>query len=183
MYNVCSKLKIEYWNLNYFLKGIKNANQRYNVFSGAIDYNGNISLDFRKHSASKALALTAEYDSAISSWFAVQLNNPLPAKFSLAGQRSEVLRYGENPHQQAAARGNACTRVYGGAEIRWAHRGTALSRWSVCAGRHAWGRTGRGGYHGQPSHDPHFATAHPGRPRRASGAGVSCSPGRSAHPP
>ncbi len=64
--------------------------------------NGNINLDFRKHSASKAFALTAEYDSAISSWFAVQLNNPLPAKFSLAGQRSEVLRYGENPHQQAA---------------------------------------------------------------------------------
>ena len=52
--------------------------------------------------AAKAFALTAEYDSAISNWFAVQLNEALPEKFSITARRAEVLRYGENPHQQAA---------------------------------------------------------------------------------
>ncbi|MGB7287808.1 MAG: bifunctional phosphoribosylaminoimidazolecarboxamide formyltransferase/IMP cyclohydrolase [Salaquimonas sp.] len=63
---------------------------------------GNIPLAFRKQMAAKAYALTAGYDSAISNWFAGQLGQDLPAKFSIAGNRAEILRYGENPHQKAA---------------------------------------------------------------------------------
>ena len=66
------------------------------------DNDGRLPLDFRKQMAAKAFALTAGYDSAISSWFADQLGETLPKKFSIAGTRAEILRYGENPHQQAA---------------------------------------------------------------------------------
>ena len=63
---------------------------------------GCTALEFRKKMAAQAYAMTARYDSAISSWFAAQMNDPLPKTFSIAGTRAEVLRYGENPHQQAA---------------------------------------------------------------------------------
>jgi len=63
---------------------------------------GNIPLAFRKQMAAKAFALTAGYDSAVSNWFAGELGTALPERFSTAGTRSEILRYGENPHQQAA---------------------------------------------------------------------------------
>jgi phosphoribosylaminoimidazolecarboxamide formyltransferase/IMP cyclohydrolase len=64
--------------------------------------NGSLPLAFRKQMAAKAFALTAGYDSAIANWFATQLGETLPKKFSTAGTRAEILRYGENPHQQAA---------------------------------------------------------------------------------
>jgi len=64
--------------------------------------NGSVSLAFRRQMAAKAFALTAVYDSAVSNWFATQLGDVLPERFSTAGTRAEILRYGENPHQQAA---------------------------------------------------------------------------------
>lgn len=57
----------------------------------------------RRKLAAKAFARTASYDAAISGWFASQLNDSLPERFTLAGSRvGEKLHYGENPHQQAA---------------------------------------------------------------------------------
>ena len=49
-----------------------------------------------------AYARTAAYDAAIAAWFAEQQNDPLPTRFAIAGTRRQSLRYGENPHQQAA---------------------------------------------------------------------------------
>lgn len=66
------------------------------------DNNGQVPLAFRKQMAAKAFAMTAAYDSAIANWFAGQLELSLPLDFSIAGRRAEVLRYGENPHQDAA---------------------------------------------------------------------------------
>ncbi len=63
---------------------------------------GQLPLDFRKKMAASAYALTAAYDSAISNWFAGQLGESFPDRFSIAAKRHEILRYGENPHQQAA---------------------------------------------------------------------------------
>ena len=71
---------------------------------------GSLPLAFRKQMAAKAFALTAGYDSAIANWFATQLGETLPKKFSTAGTRAEILRYGENPHQQAAFYKNGETR-------------------------------------------------------------------------
>ncbi|MEQ8502572.1 MAG: bifunctional phosphoribosylaminoimidazolecarboxamide formyltransferase/IMP cyclohydrolase [Sneathiellaceae bacterium] len=56
----------------------------------------------RRSLAAKAFARTAAYAAAISTWFAGALEIPFPERMSLSGRRAEVLRYGENPHQQAA---------------------------------------------------------------------------------
>lgn len=63
---------------------------------------GATSLEFRKKMAAAAYALTASYDSAISSWFASQLGDDYPETLTLAAFKQQSLRYGENPHQTAA---------------------------------------------------------------------------------
>lgn len=64
--------------------------------------NGGTSLAFRKKLAAAAYAHTASYDSAISSWFAKQLNEDYPETMTVAATLRQTLRYGENPHQSAA---------------------------------------------------------------------------------
>lgn len=51
--------------------------------------------------AAKAFGRTAAYDSAINQWFSAQFNEAA-AYATFAGSLHEALRYGENPHQQAA---------------------------------------------------------------------------------
>ena len=63
---------------------------------------GGTSLDFRRRLAAKAYARTAAYDAAISNWFAAQLNDTAPTYRAFGGKLAEALRYGENPHQNAA---------------------------------------------------------------------------------
>lgn len=58
--------------------------------------------DFRKRLAAKAYARTGSYDGAISDWFSKVLDDPFPARKVMSGSLQQVLRYGENPHQQAA---------------------------------------------------------------------------------
>jgi len=64
--------------------------------------NGATSLDLRKRLAATAYARTAAYDTAISHWFAGQLDDPFPRRIGFAGALKQTLRYGENPHQKAA---------------------------------------------------------------------------------
>ncbi|WP_235010292.1 bifunctional phosphoribosylaminoimidazolecarboxamide formyltransferase/IMP cyclohydrolase [Mycobacterium sp. 3519A] len=68
---------------------------------------GGFTLDERKKLASLAFRHTAEYDVAVASWMGSVLAPeqpaaPLPAWLGATWKRSAVLRYGENPHQQAA---------------------------------------------------------------------------------
>ncbi|MBT6800052.1 MAG: bifunctional phosphoribosylaminoimidazolecarboxamide formyltransferase/IMP cyclohydrolase, partial [Rhodospirillales bacterium] len=63
---------------------------------------GATGLEFRKTLAASAYARTAAYDSAISGWFADTLGTPFPDRVTVSGKLSQTLRYGENPHQQAA---------------------------------------------------------------------------------
>ena len=64
---------------------------------------GMTSLELRRRLAAKAFAATAAYDSAISQWFAfADQGVQFPDTLTLALSRGEALRYGENPHQQAA---------------------------------------------------------------------------------
>ncbi|MQA66027.1 MAG: bifunctional phosphoribosylaminoimidazolecarboxamide formyltransferase/IMP cyclohydrolase [Alphaproteobacteria bacterium] len=65
-------------------------------------HGGGTSLAFRKRMAADAYARTAAYDAAISGWFAGVLGDTFPRRATLAGERAQVLRYGENPHQAAA---------------------------------------------------------------------------------
>ncbi|MGL9717259.1 MAG: bifunctional phosphoribosylaminoimidazolecarboxamide formyltransferase/IMP cyclohydrolase [Wolbachia sp.] len=71
--------------------------------------NNKITLEYRKHLATKAFALTAHYDSNIYSWFSSQ-SNELPEFFVLYGYKAQELRYGENPHQKAAFYSNQFTK-------------------------------------------------------------------------
>jgi len=65
--------------------------------------NGGTTLEFRKRLAAKAYALTAGYDSTISQWFAfADQGERWPASWTRASTLKMPLRYGENPHQQAA---------------------------------------------------------------------------------
>jgi len=64
---------------------------------------GATSFDFRKRLAAKAFALTAAYDSTISQWFAfADQQQRFPPLWTRASKLKMPLRYGENPHQQAA---------------------------------------------------------------------------------
>jgi phosphoribosylaminoimidazolecarboxamide formyltransferase/IMP cyclohydrolase len=64
---------------------------------------GATSLEFRKRMAAKAYALTAAYDSMISQWFAfADQGQRWPESWTISSKLKMPLRYGENPHQQAA---------------------------------------------------------------------------------
>ena len=64
---------------------------------------GATGLDFRGKMAARAFAATAAYDAAISQWFArVDQGEKFPARRAMASRLVSTLRYGENPHQQAA---------------------------------------------------------------------------------
>ncbi|WCL54655.1 bifunctional phosphoribosylaminoimidazolecarboxamide formyltransferase/IMP cyclohydrolase [Gimibacter soli] len=68
----------------------------------ALKAEGGTRLDARKRFAAKAYSRTAAYDSAISRWFAGELGNAYPDRLTLAGEKVQDCRYGENPHQSAA---------------------------------------------------------------------------------
>jgi len=61
---------------------------------------GGLTTALRRRLASVAFRHTAAYDAAVATWF--QRDDAFPEQLSLALPRRAVLRYGENPHQQAA---------------------------------------------------------------------------------
>ena len=64
---------------------------------------GQLSAETRRRLARAAFAHTAAYDAALVSWFDEADGELLPPTLHLAQERSEqALRYGENPHQEAA---------------------------------------------------------------------------------
>jgi phosphoribosylaminoimidazolecarboxamide formyltransferase/IMP cyclohydrolase len=70
---------------------------------------GGFTLDQRRALAAEAYAHTAAYDIAVASWFAsvyapdeTAVEVGWPKVTGALWQRSDVLRYGENPHQRAA---------------------------------------------------------------------------------
>jgi phosphoribosylaminoimidazolecarboxamide formyltransferase/IMP cyclohydrolase len=67
-----------------------------------IEAQGGTMLATRRRLAAAAYARTAAYDAAIAAWFAEQQGEALPPRLAMAGVLRQHLRYGENPHQQAA---------------------------------------------------------------------------------
>src|SRR4051812_48212247 len=68
--------------------------------------NGATTAKLRRSLAQRAFARTAAYDAAVSNWFAGELakdgESDPPRRRSFGGLLRQKLRYGENPHQQAA---------------------------------------------------------------------------------
>lgn len=58
--------------------------------------------DLRKRLAAKVFEHTAAYDGAIAGWFAAERGDRFAESMVVALQRSQILRYGENPGQRAA---------------------------------------------------------------------------------
>ncbi|MEM9014235.1 MAG: bifunctional phosphoribosylaminoimidazolecarboxamide formyltransferase/IMP cyclohydrolase [Pseudomonadota bacterium] len=63
---------------------------------------GGVTLDLRKRLAGQAFLRTASYDAAVAQWFAHDVPDRLASRFVASGEKSQTLRYGENPHQTAA---------------------------------------------------------------------------------
>ena len=63
---------------------------------------GATSYAFRQRLAQTAYARTGAYDAAVSTWMADAIGETAPRRRVVAGQLAQTLRYGENPHQQAA---------------------------------------------------------------------------------
>jgi phosphoribosylaminoimidazolecarboxamide formyltransferase/IMP cyclohydrolase len=61
---------------------------------------GGLTLETRRALAGKAFAALSAYDGAIAAWFA---GDALPQRMTISAEMLDVLRYGENPHQRAAA--------------------------------------------------------------------------------
>ena len=78
--------------------------QDYNsVLEDMADNDGATTFKLRQQLAANAYALTATYDSNISGWFAKSLEEKeFPRRISFSGTLKQNLRYGENPHQNAA---------------------------------------------------------------------------------
>ena len=70
----------------------------------SLGHNSGLSADTRRRLARAAFAHTAAYDAAIVDWLDSTEPEPvaLPPTIHIALERAEVLRYGENPHQDGA---------------------------------------------------------------------------------
>ncbi len=64
---------------------------------------GTLGARTRRRLAQKAFARTATYDAAIANWFGEEIGTPEAPTFrGFGGTLAQSLRYGENPHQNAA---------------------------------------------------------------------------------
>ncbi|MBW4419513.1 MAG: bifunctional phosphoribosylaminoimidazolecarboxamide formyltransferase/IMP cyclohydrolase [Myxacorys californica WJT36-NPBG1] len=81
-----------------------NSDQYNSYLEELRQHNGVASLAFRQTCALQAFKHTASYDRAISAYLENQgaQTGVLPDAFTLTGQQVQPLRYGENPHQEAA---------------------------------------------------------------------------------
>lgn len=67
---------------------------------------GATTLAFRQNLAQIAYARTAAYDAAVSGWMAGAIGSDTPRRAVVAGTLAAPMRYGENPHQNAAFYGD-----------------------------------------------------------------------------
>ncbi len=79
----------------------------YNNIITELEEKGDIQLATRRTLAVKAFAHTQTYDTAIHAFLSQDIStdpsvSDLPEHFSLGMKRTEIMRYGENPHQTAA---------------------------------------------------------------------------------
>jgi phosphoribosylaminoimidazolecarboxamide formyltransferase/IMP cyclohydrolase len=109
---------------NHAFTTIATSPRQYAEILAAVQNGGGTSGELRYRLAAEAFAHTAEYDRTIADYFARQAlaepvapgespvapdDSPFPAALNLSLVRRQALRYGENPHQQAALYAQADT--------------------------------------------------------------------------
>jgi len=79
----------------------------YATVADQITASGDTTLELRRDLAAKVYARTAAYDAAIAAHLTKEFSGPttLPAALTISAKQAQPLRYGENPHQQAALYG------------------------------------------------------------------------------
>ena len=91
---------------NYKYKTVITSPSQYKEFILDLEKNkGTTSLKLRKKLSQEAFNLTAYYDSVIAEYLNIGNNNYFPQTKTIHGKLVEILRYGENPHQQSAIYG------------------------------------------------------------------------------
>jgi phosphoribosylaminoimidazolecarboxamide formyltransferase/IMP cyclohydrolase len=77
--------------------------QDYDALLAELDANDDhTTYEFRRRQAQIAYARTGAYDAAVSNWMAAAIGEENPRRRAFAGELAQGLRYGENPHQNAA---------------------------------------------------------------------------------
>ena len=77
--------------------------EQYSEIVSQLQSDGGTSMALREHLAAAAFEHTAEYDRAIADFMrGDQIGGEFPASLNISLRRKNQLRYGENPHQQAA---------------------------------------------------------------------------------
>lgn len=94
----------------------------YDEVASTLERDGGLEHEARQRLALKAFSHTADYDAAIVSFLSARFEpahdpQQLPAKLTLALERQEALRYGENPHQLAGLYTRAGQTPWGGAKV------------------------------------------------------------------
>lgn len=94
---------------NFFHNTVICDPEDYNLVLASLKVSGEVELALRRNLAVKAFAHTRDYDTAIHAFLSVgttslmnAVTDELPGQLSLGVQKVENLRYGENPHQEAA---------------------------------------------------------------------------------
>jgi len=88
---------------NYADVTVITSSDQYDELINEIEKNkGSTSVEFREKMSLEAFSETAYYDTVISNYFNKIRKNDFPKKKIIYGNLIEKLRYGENPHQQAA---------------------------------------------------------------------------------
>ncbi|HWB18881.1 MAG TPA: bifunctional phosphoribosylaminoimidazolecarboxamide formyltransferase/IMP cyclohydrolase [Phycisphaerales bacterium] len=85
-----------------FVTVVTNPEQYDSVIAEMRSNDGATSHELRRELAAAAFARTAEYDTAISAWMSSRRDEAFPQLLRLTYAHHLDLRYGENPHQQAA---------------------------------------------------------------------------------
>lgn len=85
-----------------FVTVVVEASDYQEVMASIKENGGATSQELRTKLAAKAFARTGSYDAAISAWFAAELGETYPERINITATKQQTLRYGENPHQDAA---------------------------------------------------------------------------------
>lgn len=90
---------------NFAHVGILTSPDQYQTVIDELNSSGGISFITRRALAKEAFAHTADYDTAISNYFTDLIEENPAKQINISEPLAHELRYGENPHQQAAVYG------------------------------------------------------------------------------
>jgi phosphoribosylaminoimidazolecarboxamide formyltransferase/IMP cyclohydrolase len=94
---------------NFFFVGVVTSPNQYGVVAEELEaHDSHLGLETRRRLAHAAFAHTAAYDAAIRAYFEGrgEPDEALPEPFEVSMPKAQALRYGENPHQDAALYGH-----------------------------------------------------------------------------